>query len=269
MGKLTVRRSDGSTLEVRTTRKTKSIDTSREKPVFVDLSEIGDMPALVDTRLSYETSLEQLDLTALTSAQTITARVAKPIDLAPLARCSGLTSVTFRIDDGVLDFTPLHGHPTLARVAIDCTGNQAAFDLAFARELPTLTSLSLAGGEWRSLDLEPLRGLPLQSLTLHRQYIATVDFTTIAQPALEHLMLQELEIREPYLDLSPLAVCTQLRFLSLLGAEVGTLEVSGLAKLARLTRFDPPNVKSMMMAPQFEPIVAPGLARWRNNIGVE
>jgi hypothetical protein len=82
-------------------------------------------------------------------------------------------------------------------------------------------------------------------------------------------MLQDLEIATGYLDLMPLSVCKDLQFLSLLSAEVGTLEVSGIAKLERLTRFDAPNFKSMMMSPTFEPITSPGLLRWKDNIGVE
>ena len=177
--------------------------------------------------------------------------------------------MTLAIAEGVLDFTPLYGHPTLSNVSIECAGDQPSFDLVFARGLPALTHLSLSGGEWRSLDLEPLRGLPLRGLTLIHQYIANVDLTAIAQPALEHLMLQELEIREGYMDLFPLACCKQLRFLSLLHAEVGTIDVSGIAKLTRLTRFDAPNFKSMMMAASFQPIEAPGLKRWQANIGVD
>ncbi len=137
------------------------------------------------------------------------------------------------------------------------------------RALPALNSVAIAGGAWRELDLEPLRGLSLRSLTLIRQHVTTVDLRAIAQPALTHLMLQNLEIRADYMNLSPLSVCKDLQFLSLLGAEIGTLEVSGIAKLPRLGRFDAPNFKSMMMAPSFAPILSPGLLRWKDNIGVE
>ncbi|HEX4515014.1 MAG TPA: hypothetical protein VH054_15820, partial [Polyangiaceae bacterium] len=154
-------------------------------------------------------------------------------------------------------------------VWIDCRGEQPAIDLAFLRTLPALNSVGIAGGAWRVLDLEPLRGLPLRSVTLVRQHLAAVDLSAIAQPALTHLMLQDLEIRADYMDLSPLVVCKDLQFLSLLSAEVGTLDVSGIAKLARLARFDAPNFKSMTMAPSFAPIVSPGLLRWKDNIGVE
>ncbi|CAN5609066.1 hypothetical protein BH11MYX1_BH11MYX1_56110 [soil metagenome] len=44
-------------------------------------------------------------------------------------------------------------------------------------------------------------------------------------------MLQNLEISLAWLDLHELARCPKLRFLSLVGAELGTLDVSTLAKL--------------------------------------
>lgn len=61
----------------------------------------------------------------------------------------------------------------------------------------------------------------------------------------------------------------QLQFLSLLGNDFATLDVGGIARLAHLRRFDPPNCKSMMMAPADGPIVAPGLLAWRDSIGIE
>jgi hypothetical protein len=271
MGKITGRRADRTTFEVRTSVKTKSIRTATENPLFVDLSAIGDVPAVVDVRLSSETSLETVDLAPLAGQrfQSLTAHVARPIDLTPLAKCRGLEYVTFSIDEGVIDFSPLAGHATLKRVSIDCCGEQPALDLSFVRTLPALTDLAVAGGEWRTLDLEPLRGLPLRSLSLTRQYVSSIDLSAFAQPALTHLMLQDLEIRAGYLDLMPLSVCKDLQFLSLLSAEIGTIDVSGIAKLPRLARFDAPNFKSMMMSPTFAPIAAPGLARWKDNIGVE
>jgi len=272
VGKLTVRRVDGSTYEVRTTRKTRFVRLAHENPVHVDLTQLGDVPALSDLFLSTTTTLELLDLAAVAgqpAIESVTAHVARPFDLGPLARCPALRSVSFTIDDGVLDFTPLHGHPTLAGVSLDYAGMQPALDLGFTRALPALIDLQIAGGEWRSLDLEPLRGLPLRALTLIRQYLSKVDLELVAQPALEHLMLQDLELNESYLDLIALSRCVKLRFLSLLRAEVGTLDVGGLAKLAKLTRFDPPNFKSMTMAAALQPVVAPGLAAWSRNIGLD
>jgi hypothetical protein len=273
VGKIEVRRQDGSSFEVRTTKKTRHVRLAHENPVAIDLSQIGETPSLAEMSFNYATELEALDLSPLAShaaLSSLSARVARTIDLSPLAGCRALTRLALSIGGGdVLDFAPLHGHPTLASLALDYTGMQPALDLAFTRELPALESLSIAGGEWRTLDLSPLAGRALKSLTLHRQYISKVDLSIVAQPALEHLMLQELEIAEGYLDLLPLARCTRLRFLSLMGNEVGTLEVSGLAKLEHLSRFDPPNVKAMMMSEQFAPIVAPGLLVWKTNIGVE
>jgi hypothetical protein len=273
MGKIRVRREDGSTFEVRTNVKTRSVQLAHEKPVAVDFTNLGNTPALTEIGLNYQSTLESLDLAPFANHPALTsfrATVADVVDLTPLATCRALTSLSLTIGGSrVLDFTPLHGHPTLADVAVSYSGSQTALPLDFARELPALTSIHIAGGDWTTLDLEPVRGLPLRSVTLIKQYITKVDLAVLAQPALEHLMLQELEINEGYLDLLPLAACKQLRFLSLLGAEVGTLEVSGLAKLEHLTRFDPPNYKSMMMSASMEPITSPGLQKWRDSIGVD
>ena len=273
MGKITVRRKDKSSFEVRTTKKTRHVRLAHENPIAVDLSELGETPSLTEISLNYETTLGTLDLRPLAghpALASLSAQVARTIDLAPLAECRALRQLSLSIGGSeVLDFAPLRGHAALASVAIDYTGTQAALDLAFVRDLPALTSLSIGGGEWRTLDLSPLAGRALESLTLNEQYISSVDLSIVAQPALEHLMLQGLEIRDGYLDLLPLARCTKLRFLSLLGNEVGTLEVSGLTKLQHLQRFDPPNFKSMMMSSRFEPIVAPGLLAWKDSIGVD
>ncbi|MBA3394583.1 MAG: hypothetical protein H0T89_18195 [Deltaproteobacteria bacterium] len=272
MGKVTARRSDGSTVEVRTSKKTRSVRLAHEKPVQIDLSGLGEVPALEDLYLSSTLSsvLDALDVGPLAGRTfaSLTAAVAGPIDLAPLSACR-LRSLSLDIGGSTaLDLTPLREHPTLDHVHL-AFHDQPALDLSFATSMPALRSLSISGGEWRTLELAPLRGLPLTSLTLARQYISSVPLEVIAQPALEHLMLQELEINEGYLDLMPLHVCTKLQFLSLHQNEVGTLEVSALAGLATLRRFDPPNFKSMMMSAHAEPIVSPGLSRWRDNIGVE
>ena len=273
MGTIAVRRQDGSELTVRTSKKTRHVRLAHENPVAIDLSKIGDTPALEEMSFNYKTTLESLDLTPLAGHPALTslsANVATTIDLSPLATCSKLSGLSLSIGgDEVVDFTPLHGHPTLARLGLDYTGMQPALDLAFTAELPALESLGIAGGEWRTLDLSPLKGRPLRSLTLHRQYISKVDLDTIAQPELEHLMLQELEINEPYFSLLELRRCPKLKFVSLLGNEVRTLDVSGLAQLAELRRFDPPNVKEMMIAASFAPITAPGLLAWKDNIGID
>lgn len=273
MGKIRARRQDGSTFEVRTTKKTRHVRLAHEEPVEVDLSEIGETPALAEMSLSYTTALEGLDLGPLArhpALRSIDATIAGPIDLAPLAGCAELRTLSLTVHgDELLDLAPLRGHATLERLALTYDGNQPHLDLSFVRDFPSLAHLSISGGEWRTLDLAPLEGLPLASLTLTRQYISSVDLGQIAQPALTHLMLQDLEINEAYLDLTALRSCKELQFLSLHGNEVGTLEVSGLAKLEHLTRFDPPNFKSMMMGADVEPIVAPGLLAWRDSIGVD
>ncbi len=78
MGKLTGRRDDGTTFEERTSVKKKSIGVDRERPVFVDLSMIGDIPAVIDVALSRSTSLESLDLAPLAGQpfHTLTAHIA-------------------------------------------------------------------------------------------------------------------------------------------------------------------------------------------------
>lgn len=272
MGTIRVRRQDGSRFEVRTTKRTKHVRLLHEKPAHVDLADLGEVPLLGELSLSGDTVLEALDLAPLAGATALTslrATVAHPPDLAPLAELP-LTSLAIDLDGSdTLDLRPLYGHPTLSTLSLGFLGTQASLSLGFARELPKLTSLSIDGGNWKELDLTPLKGLPLRSFTLVRQYVSAVDLTLIAQPSLEHLMLQELDVREGYWSLAPLRVCKDLVFLSLLGAEVGTLEVGALAKLEKLRRFDPPNVKSMMMSPEEGPIVAPGLLRWQGQIGVE
>lgn len=272
MGKVTATRADGSTLEIRTTKKTRHVRLAHEKPVAIDLSAIGDTPALTELFLSTDSALDAPDLSALTNhraLESFTAHVKAGIDLRPLATCP-LRSLSLDGDGAEsFDLSAFAGHSTLSTVSLSFSGTQSVLDLSFARTLPALDSLSIDGGNWKTLDLEPLRGLPLRSFTLVRQYVSEVDLHVLAQPALEHLMLQDLEIREGYFDLLPLSRCTGLRFLSLLGNEVGTLEVSGLAKLAKLQRFDAPNFKQMVMSAMMEPIVAPGLAKWRAYIGVE
>jgi hypothetical protein len=269
MGKVTVRRADGTALVVRTTVKTKHIRLAHENPVGIDLRDLGATPALGDLFLSTTTALVDLDVTALTghpSLASLTARVADVFALAPLAT-TPIRSLTLTVEGAhTPDFSPLAGHKTLSDVSLTCAGTQAALDLSFVRTLPKLQSLDISGGDWKTLDLEPLRELPLRSLTLSQQYIAEVDLKVIAQPALEHLMLQDLEIRKDYWDLFPLRHCPNLQFLSLLGGELGTLELTGIAGLARLRRFDPPNVKSMLVDEGTE-LLAPGLAPWRGNIG--
>lgn len=272
MGSISVRRQDGSTFVVRTTKKTRFVRLLHENPVHVDLSAIGETPALEELSLSSSSVLDALDLTPLAhhpALGSLTATVAKPPDLAPLAS-TRMTRLSIDLDGReVLDFRPLHGHATLAHLALGFLGTQSELDLSFVRELPALESLSIDGGDWKTLDLSPLEGLPLTSFTLARQYVAEVDLSILAQPALEHLMLQDLEIHQGYLSLLPLAKCTKLRFLSLAGAEVGTLEVTALSKLKDLARFDPPNFKSMMMDPSGTPILSKGLARWEASIGIE
>jgi hypothetical protein len=272
MGKVIATRADGSVLEVRTTKKTKHVRLAHEKPVAIDLSGIGDTPALTELFLSTETALAGLDLSALANhpaLESFRAHVKSGIDLRPLASCP-LRSLSIDSDGSEpFDLSPFAGHRTLANVSLSFSGTQSHLDLSFVRTLPALESLSIDGGNWKTLDLEPLRGLPLRSFTLIRQYVSSVDLSILAQPALEHLMLQDLEIREGYFDLLPLSRCTELRFLSLLGNEVGTLEVSGLAKLGKLQRFDPPNFKQMMMSATMEPITSPGLAKWRGNLGID
>lgn len=273
MGTIRARRQDGSTLEVRTTKKTRHVRLAHESLVWVDLSALGETPALTEISLSYRTALEGLDLGPLArhpSLQSFSATVAGPIDLAPLASCAALRWLRLTVHgDELLDLAPLRGHAALESLALAYEGSQAQLDLSFVRDLPALTSLDIEGGEWRTLDLAPLEGLPLTYLALTRQYISSVDLYRIVQPALRSLMLQDLEIREDYLDLSPLRRCKELQFLSLHGNEVGTLDVGGLAKLEHLQRFDPPNVKSMMMSSDDEPIVAPGLLAWRDEIGID
>jgi hypothetical protein len=240
--------------------------------VEVILSDMGETPELRELFLSSATALNNLDLGPLAghgALASLTACVEKAIELGPLAS-TPLTSLSMRVGGAsVIDFVPLRGHRTLKSVALDFCGTQAKLDLSFARDLPALESLSIAGGDWTELDLRPLEGISLRSLTLHKMFIAGVDLELIAQPALEHLMLQDLEIRVGYLDLGPLAKCTKLRFLSLHGNEVGTIEVSALARLADLGRFDPPNFKNMLVSAHVTPIVSPGLRRWEASIGVE
>jgi len=228
---------------------------------------------LSEISLNYQTTLERFDPKPLANHPALTslsAHVADVFDLAPLASCAALNRLSLTIGgSSVLDFGPFRGHAALASVSVDYAGSQPALDLSFVRDLPALVDLSISGGDWKTLDLEPLRGLALRSVTLTRQYTSKVDIALLAQPALEHLMLQDLEIKEGYLDLMPLARCTKLRFFSLIGADIGTLEVSGLAKLQQLHRFDPPNVKNMLMMASAGPITAPGLKAWSKNIGVE
>jgi hypothetical protein len=273
MGTIAVRRQDRSDFTVRTSKRTRHIRLGPENPVAVDLSKLGDTPALEEISLNYRTTLETLDLAPLAGHPGLTsfsARVATVVDLTPFATCRKLNSLALSIGgDEVLDFAPLHGHRTLASVSIDYAGMQPALDLSFTKKLPALESLSISGGEWRTLDLRPLKGRALRSLALYRQYISKVDLDVIAQPALEHLMLQELEINEPYFSLLELRRCPKLKFVSLLGNEIRSLDVSGLAKLKELRRFDPPNCKEMMMMPQFTPITAPGLLVWQDSIGVD
>jgi hypothetical protein len=273
MGKITFRRADGTTGDVRTSVKTKHVRLAHENPVAVDLSAIGDTPTLAEMSLNYKTVLERFDATPLAghpALSSLSLDVAEAFDLAPLASCPKLSRLAMNIGGSrVPDMAPFQGHATLASVSIDCRGSQPSIDLSFVRDLPALEDISISGGDWKTLDLEPLRGLALRSVGLHRQYTAQVDLALLAQPALEHLYLQDLEIKEGYLDLFPLAKCTKLRQLSLLGAEIGTLEVSGLAKLQNLHRFDPPNVKQMMMMASAQPITAPGLKAWSANIGVD
>lgn len=269
MGKVLATRADGSVLEVRTSAKTKHVRLGHEQPARVDLSGLGPTPALTEMTLSGDRLLEALDLSPLESHAALgwlTARVASAIDLAPLAT-TPLQSLTLHVGGAqTLDFTPLAGHPGLAHVALTYCGTQASLDLSFVRTLPALRTLHVAGGDWRELDLSPLRGLALTSVTLTHQYLTDVDLDVIAQPALEHLLLQELEIAKAYWDLAPLGRCPRLTHLSLLGAEIGTLELTAIAGLTSLRRFDAPNVKAMMVQ-EGKAILAPGLAAWRANIG--
>jgi hypothetical protein len=269
VGKVTAKLENGSTAERATSKRTKFLRLAHEKPIAIDLTNIGDTPALKDFFLSTSSVLESLDLSALEGhrgIESLTAAVKAPFDLTPLA---STTIESLSIDlagSKTLDFKPLYKHKTLASVSLGFLGTQKKLDLSFVRELPKLTSLSIDGGDWKTLDLSPLKGIKLESFTLIRQYVSEVDLKLIAQPALEQLMLQELEIKEGYWALSPLAVCKDLQFLSLLGAEVGTLDVTALAKLPKLRRFDAPNFKQMMSA---VPVSSPGLLAWKDSIGVE
>jgi len=266
-----MRREDGSSHVVRTSKKTRFVRLAHEEPVHVDLAALGDTPALIDLFLSTSSVIDALDLAPLAkhpALASLTATIARAPDLTPLASTK-LTSLSLTLDGkGTLDFRPLHGHPTLENVALGFIGTQKKLDLSFLRELPALTTLTIDGGDWKTLDLSPLEGLPLRSVTLVHQYIKKVDLALLAQPALEELTLADLEIRERFFSLFPLARCTKLRSLSLEGAEIGMLDVSALANKKTLRVFTSSN-GSLTMMPSAAPILAPGLKRWAAHIGIE
>ena len=271
MGSISVRRKDGSSHVVRTSKKTRFVRLAHEEPVSVNLAALGDTPARSELYLSTSSVIDALDLSPLAkhpALTSLTATIARAPDLTPLASTK-LTSLSITLDGkGTLDFRPLHGHPTLEDLELGFVGTQKKLDLSFLRELRALTTLTIDGGDWKTLDLSPLEGLPLRSFTLVRQYIKKVDLALLAQPALEELTLAELDLRERFFSLFPLARCTKLRSLSLEGAEIGMLDVSALAKKKTLREFTPPN-GSLTMMPSAAPILAPGLKRWAAQIGIE
>jgi hypothetical protein len=191
-------------------------------------------------------------------------------------------------------FEALAGHPTLRHLAL-AFENQPELSLEFVRALPALRSVSITGGGWRTLDLEPLRGVPLEYLSLSHQYIADVDLDPIAGPALRRLVLADLE--SVSLDLSPLARCPglvsldiqsmmkleprsgfaldlrplsetrALECLDLVHTLLGYLDLSPLTKLAKLRYFEPPNATTdMVIGPYALPIVAPALRGYEAHV---
>jgi hypothetical protein len=100
MGKIAVRREDQSSFDVRTTKKTRHVRLAHEKPVAVDLSEIGETPHLTEISLNYETTLGALDLRPLAghpALASLSARVERTIDLSPLAECRALQRLSLSI----------------------------------------------------------------------------------------------------------------------------------------------------------------------------
>lgn len=190
MGSISVQRKDGSSHVVRTSKKTRFVRLAHEAPVYVNLAALGDTPALSELFLSTSSVIDALDLSPLAkhpALTSLTATIARAPDLTPLASTK-LTSLSITLDGkGTLDFRPLHGHPTLEDLELGFVGTQKKLDLSFLRELPALTTLTIDGGDWKTLDLSPLEGLPLRSFTLVRQYIKKVDLALLAQPALEEL----------------------------------------------------------------------------------
>jgi len=154
------RRRDGSALERRLTKRTRTLRFYNEDLATVDLAALAAAPQLQGLDLAHN-PLEQ-------------------VDLAPLARCC----------------------PTLTAVALQARA---------LASLPSLASVHLhCGDEWPPLDLSPLTGLPLLSLSVYGGGFETIDLSPLARcESLELLTIESAPIRA--LDLSPLAAAVGLQ----------------------------------------------------------
>ncbi len=302
MGTIQTTDRHGQSKKKRITARTKFFRSINDELAALDLSALGVAPALIEVTVhgSPPMAVDLAPLAGQPALNSLTLPVAPSVDLAPLLACPSLEHLTLQVGgDGRLALDALAAHPALHTLGLTFK-DQPTLDLSFARELPALRSLSIEGGEWQELDLSPLAGCRLQSITISSQYITEVDLSHVAGPDLEVLFLQDLECASldlaplrtcerlnhlsiqsfpklgqgapdrRWLDLSPLASCRSLSWFSLAGNELDYLDLSPLAKLPNLTHFTRPRgYRDLVMGEDAMPIVAPALRALQRELTIE
>ncbi|MEZ4322478.1 MAG: hypothetical protein R3F61_33735 [Myxococcota bacterium] len=264
MGTIRGIRPDGTELRKRVSAKTDRL-MIREGLATIDISGITDGTALTVFEVGFPDGVAPFDLTPLAglgALEQVALECTSAFSLAPFAECTALRSLGIRLtsDEGI-DLAPLAGHPTLQRLSLSLKG-APALDLAPLASIEGLEGLSVSGGAWSRLDLGPLAALPLRQLTLDSARLDQIALHPVARPSLEYLSLMKQAFTD--LDTYDLRTATSLATLNLGGNELASLDLTGLAGLASLTRVYWPNVKHLHLEDGTEvrsPAVAAFLGR--------
>ena len=200
-----------------------------EAPLPKEFSSLPNLNRIVDLQRAPVAPLGRWDLDKITYLKR--AKRVKFVDLSPLARLTGLTSLDLEGCDQVCDLSPLAKLRDLE--VLNLAGCDQVTDLSPLADLARLESLDLAawGLGSKLSDVSPLAKLTnLRWLNL-RLRGGVHDVSPLAQlGALEWLNLDGCRID----DSAPLGELTKLKFLSLRSSLKNILDWSPLAKLTNL-----------------------------------
>jgi hypothetical protein len=156
MAKLTGTLRDGSAFELNVNARTKRLRLYQHELATLDLSALASAPALEICETGFD-------------------RIAIPT-LGPLAKCAALTNLSLAIPVGT-DLAPLGECKALRHLDLRLH-DDGPFSVAPLAKLGALESLSLSfKGAPQTIDLAPLRAVPLQTLSLAHIANSRLDFT--------------------------------------------------------------------------------------------
>lgn len=258
MASVTGETADGSPFTKRVGARTARF-VVRQPVRTIDLAGLSDAPSCTYLELSTE-PIPELDLAPLRGhpgLEQVSLALAGRPELAPLAACPALRTLSLRFSGA-------------APVALDGLAASRLeslslwFDGAASVDLAPLAGLRLKhvtlGGTLAALDLEPLSGQPLASVTVQCGPLTEIALHPVCGPDLEYLCVSHTAIEE--LVLLALARCPRLHTLRLYPGEMRWVDVSGIARLEALTQLELPNHKSLFLEVPRDEIVCPGLLRY-------